>query len=579
MQNNFLITTALKDTWKTGPSVNYLGRWCIPYQEEIKFNKLKFNYHWDDRQKLKNDYRYLENFYEIVLKSLSNFLNEYHDIKKEINFWRIIIGPWLISLVGIIFDRYEILRIYYKNIQYVNTEIINLEEKKLIPFNWQGYQNILAVSDLWNHWIFGKLISHSYKNQTKILKKNLNNIQYSLLLDKNSLHKVSFFKRVLDTKFFFTKNKYFIYDQYLSVKDTINLNMKLGQFPTWGSQVDERYNINSSDVVNLDLRKKNKLNFETKNDFELFFKNNLLTFIPVIYFEDFKKYFEQLKKIPFNGKVIVTSGAHFSNDMFKIWCGEQVENKKKLLVSSHGGMIPQKYDIFDHDEKISYKKVVWHKPLNQQQIQLVPNKLTFEDYRRKNSKKILLTCYESQLLNYRCQSGPHSGQVIDDFNQKVEFINLIEKKFYSLLKIRPGPNRGWNTKKRFSDLFGSEIIDKEKSYLNSLKRTKISITTYPQTTFSESIAHNVPSICLLKEEYWDTEDTFKNYYQDLKKNKIIFSDPILAAKHLNEVYENIDEWWNSEAVKNLKEYFFKNIIKYEKDKTYDWVNYLKHIAN
>ena len=71
MQNNFLITTALKATWKTGPSANYLGRWCIPYEEEIKLNKLKFDYHWDDRQKLKNDYRYLENFYEVVLKNPS----------------------------------------------------------------------------------------------------------------------------------------------------------------------------------------------------------------------------------------------------------------------------------------------------------------------------------------------------------------------------------------------------------------------------------------------------------------------------------------------------------------------------
>ena len=36
----------------------------------------------------------------------------------------------------------------------------------------------------------------------------------------------------------------------------------------------------------------------------------------------------------------------------------------------HGGGIPVKNHLSNHDEKVSHKVITWHKPINNKQIQL-----------------------------------------------------------------------------------------------------------------------------------------------------------------------------------------------------------------
>jgi putative transferase (TIGR04331 family) len=45
--------------------------------------------------------------------------------------------------------------------------------------------------------------------------------------------------------------------------------------------------------------------------------------------------------------------------------------------------------------------------------------------------------------------------------------------------------------------------------------------------------------------------------KDLVKNKIIFNDPEKAAKHINEIYENPEAWYNAVEVKKVRNKFLK----------------------
>ena len=79
MSKKLLVTTSLKQTWNNDKMI-FLGPWC---DNEGSFKKLNednfeiYKYHWDDRDKLVNDYKYLNNLYNKVLLSLILILNKW----------------------------------------------------------------------------------------------------------------------------------------------------------------------------------------------------------------------------------------------------------------------------------------------------------------------------------------------------------------------------------------------------------------------------------------------------------------------------------------------------------------------
>ena len=159
LENNnsiHLITTYNTLSWKMGKNIFYLGRWCIPIdnEKEIDLEKNCLNYHWNDQNKRRSDHNYLNSFYEKVLKDLCTILNKHHNTNLEHRSWRLILGPWLMSLIANIWDKYESLRLFYEEKNNVVTDIIQVDELKFIPFDYYHYVNKIINNDLWNHWIY-----------------------------------------------------------------------------------------------------------------------------------------------------------------------------------------------------------------------------------------------------------------------------------------------------------------------------------------------------------------------------------------------------------------------------------------
>ena len=73
------------------PNSIFLGSWCNHFKATKKFKNIKsLEYHWTDREKFDNDYRYLHDLVERLLPEVSNYLNKLHSMNKKNDFWRII---------------------------------------------------------------------------------------------------------------------------------------------------------------------------------------------------------------------------------------------------------------------------------------------------------------------------------------------------------------------------------------------------------------------------------------------------------------------------------------------------------
>ena len=127
MKELFLVTTALEDTWpESNKPVLYLGKWCQLYSRKhywMKFDSEIAPYHWDDRDKLYEDCKYLQNLFERMLTELTVELNKIHEVNYDSRYWRIIVGPWLMMFLPIIFDRWSCLHNAIDKYPVTNTKI------------------------------------------------------------------------------------------------------------------------------------------------------------------------------------------------------------------------------------------------------------------------------------------------------------------------------------------------------------------------------------------------------------------------------------------------------------------------
>ena len=67
--------------------------------------------------------------------------------------------------------------------------------------------------------------------------------------------------------------------------------------------------------------------------------------------------------------------------------------------------------------------------------------------------------------------------------------------------------------------------------------------------------YNVPFIALFDKKYCPLDEEAKKYYKNLENSKIIFYNPIDAAKHVNEIYDDVYSWWNSADLQKGRKIF------------------------
>ncbi|MDB9976204.1 hypothetical protein OAE24_08575, partial [Candidatus Thioglobus sp.] len=109
----YLVTTSIQETWPKNSKIIFLGDWCKVFSQRKDWANLDSStpmYHWDDRKKLYKDYLYLNDVHEELMELLTNQLNEVHKINKSVRYWKILIGPWALSFVQVLFDRWSMIR-------------------------------------------------------------------------------------------------------------------------------------------------------------------------------------------------------------------------------------------------------------------------------------------------------------------------------------------------------------------------------------------------------------------------------------------------------------------------------------
>ena len=195
----FLATTADQEFWNKDEKILFLGEWCKVFDQKQVWGKLNYEvlpYHWDDRKKLYEDYKYLDVIYEKKLEEMAEQLNSFHGVNYSNRYWRIVVGPWLYLFVEILFDRYLSIRAAIDSGKVSNTWIPSIPANGLVPID-SLYYKARCIADDYNQFLYGRIIEAlggvSYQIKSALSSSNSTNDFYenpTVLFDKTLAQKI-----------------------------------------------------------------------------------------------------------------------------------------------------------------------------------------------------------------------------------------------------------------------------------------------------------------------------------------------------------------------------------------------------
>ena len=105
--------------------------------------------------------------------------------------------------------------------------------------------------------------------------------------------------------------------------------------------------------------------------------------------------------------------------------------------------------------------------------------------------------------------------------------------------------------------------------------TKLCLATCNATTYLETFRLNIPTVLFWDPYYWENRESALPIFNELKRVKVFHETPESAANHINEIWDDVRSWWESEDVVGVINKFNKAYNKNNKNSVSGLVRILK----
>jgi len=285
-----LVTTALEESWGKDEYIVFLGEWCKKYSRKHvwQFRKSRTHtYHWADRTKLAQDHDLVKESYERTLTWLSGELNRLHNVNHSKRYWRIVLGPWLMFYMHVVWNRWEEIRRVLDDHKEISTLIPKDEVSAPIAKDFEMAQK-LGFSDEWNYLLFLDILKNLNAGQVNFREVSIS-LNFDLLMKES--FKVSlktkiaiFIDRLVGSLNFKNSYRVVIYDGYFPLGRLILCFLKIGQLPRLFREFTLPIDFLAPDYP---TRKKFKHSNSAISDFEKFLIDKIPLDLPIAYLEGY----------------------------------------------------------------------------------------------------------------------------------------------------------------------------------------------------------------------------------------------------------------------------------------------------
>ena len=524
---------------------------------EIKYSNFKAN-----NISKKND-----QYFEAIFPELVKSLNKAKETDLSLEFWRILIGPWLYKTIEFFNDKFNIIKELPKN----RNLIFHKTYFRKFRFN--------DIYELYNDERFCKY-------SIFVFNKNLKKYKRNITLEKTKLSNFKNEEIINNNEFWINRLKYFIrkifYYFILSKKYNFKiLNINAPLLSNELKNLSDRYNNLSDNFLSivrpnnnsyLNKVKKISINKNFNDEFLDSFKNLINDWLPIEYGEEFNSnlFFYKKQIIKNNPKFIIVRGPHETSVQIRFLIALFKEYKKSKIISFQEGGIGKFYyqenyenysligtDIFLQWSNLKTKrniynfyitKTFWKKEYNipkNEKILLVLGSF----------RKIFFSYYEGHLPDYSFIQL----QQIDNLLQDKKFLIDLKSDFIKILVLTK--KRYLQKKYKALDISTREDIP---YFYDLLSKFSLKIFFSDYTANMQSMIINHPTILIYDKYKLKHNKKYSGIYDELYSSNILFYSVEELIKFINQdltTHEDILKWWFSSNVQKVRKKYLSKICR------------------
>ena len=538
---SYLITTTDRSRWPNSGHLVFIGTFCLPDDPDSLLDKYTFeiaNASLSPSQKL-HYFEVSQSLHGAISGALATALNQSHKMDESERYWSIITGVWLRSFIDLVASRAIVLTRIRKQHNDLNLIAVDPEFCVRAAGNYVEFHSFTKSSE-WNSIIFSDIWTHCSTVEGFTPQKFID-------LNPDS-----------STKTHAIGSKYVLSATYLPRLREAVLSMTLGSSP-------RRIKIIQPPIVqsNKLLRQQLNLRTEASNDFEIAVMELIRDYLPTAFLEGFSELRRSipLMRFPTNPKSIFTANRHLYDDVFNVWVANATSQGSSLTLGQHGGYFGiSKYPSFAerHELSIADRYITWGWKSSSRTV--AGPILTTIGMNRKS----IATGSKLVVVTEQLWSLPRSS--FSDFDDSPMYVEHLESciknlpsNIRNLAKIRLHPSDG-TTAKPMHDWWmqhipGIEIDDCSNSFRKTLKSAKLIVVAHNSTTLPETFSMNIPTLVSWKPEWVEIRDSAKPIFNKLEEVGIFHSDSDGLARHITEIWDDVDTWWQSSQVCDARKLF------------------------
>ncbi len=592
IKSNYIVSV-YPNTWIEGAKRLFLAE---PYVHHVleKNDELK-NYESvevapfirESKEDLIDDNNFVDKKYNKYVPILANRLNKIHATSHDIFFWKKCLALGLLRNITLVYDVYKMCE---NNFNEKDHDCKTISEKSyFIPKDYNEQRNFFQSTAYGQEQIFSIYVHHVYPGKYQVVNDEFSwpTLQSKKIETNKLIQIIKRLSRATPSKIV-EKIKKHVFEQrqpVVGIVESFFSAEHLKDLTNKGRGLIRTFEIDSSFTVSneIDWDKRQEISIadDSFDDFdELFFKS-LKYCLPTIFLEDFKSvyfhYTDSFRNISDLKCVVNESwiGNNYSAILLAVLQQKGIKHiyNEHNFLSHHFLANNHKYIFPLVDEFIT---LGWYKD---NVPKLIKGATLFEWVKDKNCVK------EHDLLFISGQpavKAPEISASYGDFGGFNAYSHLaFNKKFFDSLKestINSMVYRGYPLDSYVIAHINPPMFayDQEyilKEYIHKVKfidnvsrsakllmqKSKLVIIDYLSTSYIESMMANIPTIFFWNRDIFPLGDEYSDFYEGLISVGICQTNPIEAAKFVEQIIALPDEWWEKSDVQDAKnEFLSKN---------------------
>ncbi len=496
----------------------------------------------------------MERSYEAIIslcnhrmRRLAEDLNTRHDMTKSVDFWRLIAMPWLMELVQRIWVQYVRL----EEIK-VRGGVVDLQvDIWLDPVDWkfrdiEQFQDGLLRDPDFNWWLDSH-IAAAVAPSSWALRAIHRVFERSPAPSPIKPHERRGWRGALRR----IKMRWGMTDIYGSRWATIFLGVLIAMLPRTKSQ----HRIHPDED-----------GFRPDSFFPAPFldllEKMIVATLPESYGARFNEYAVFAAGLPVRPGRLRLGVIDLWNETEKIAAAFAHEGGERLVIPQHGGFYALlRWHI--HAQELECRNgamFTWgwnrYRTANKRLIPLpAPLPSGHANSHRFRDRRLILVGSVIRFRMMRISVRPNGGAWLDYCRHVVNFFETLTPAVREQAWFRPYMNTATDIVHDYVTGPFPELHLLTGSLHEAMIRCRLLVTTGPDTTMHLALAANVPTVA-----YWDPDfnklsDDAAPYFDRLKQVGIYFDSAEDAARHVNAVWDNVENWWSDPETQAARKFW------------------------